>query len=98
MIHLNETLLKTALKLANRSKIFGDDLELKTLMKLCAGRLFKQSSVPIWRPQSDPHDQRLVGLQETCTEFGLSSRFKNCRYGHQIISTYSDIQELKYWF
>lgn len=73
---------------SNESKpVLGRDLKLRAGMKVCAGCLLEEGCVRLFGHQSDGHDKTLAGPQETHTEFGLSSSFKNRRKGYHVLST-----------
>lgn len=59
-------------------------------MKLFIGCMCEQGCILLSGHQSDSHDHSLTGLQKTCTEFGLSSSFYNCRNGHQVLPADTD--------
>lgn len=60
-------------------------------MKLLTGCLLEEGCNLLLEHQIYSHDQSLIGLQETHTEFGLSSSFKNCRNGDHVLPTVGNI-------
>lgn len=71
--------------------IEGADLKINALMKLCAGRLFKKSCVPLLVNQGDLHSKSFIWLQETSAQFSHSSSLKNSRYCHHVMPTVWEI-------
>lgn len=69
------------------NQIWRADLKLKAGMEVFTGRLLEEGCIRLLGHQSDGHDQSLVGMQETRTEFGLSSSFKNRRNGYHVLPT-----------
>lgn len=74
----------------NQNPSWGAHLKLSTSMKIFIGCMCEQGCILLSGYQSDSHDHSLTGLQKTCTEFGLSSSFYNCRNGHQVLPADTD--------